>query len=341
MGRGGDNTQTPASGKAPAGPRTEFFWDDGPEPHCVRKAKILKAHPEVNSLMGPCPNTKYQVALVVSLQIAMAYAMSGTPWWLLAPVAWLVGGVASCNLQLAMHEISHNLAFKSPRANRLLSLLANLPLGVPAAISFRKYHLEHHKYQGHDVVDVDIPTEWEGVFFTSPARKFLWCLMQPLFYAFRPLVTNPKPLVEFEALNAVVQIAFDAAVWYMWGFKGLAYLLLSTLLGMGVHPTAFHFISEHCVFDQGFETYSYYGPLNVVMYNVGYHNEHHDFPNIPGSRLPRLKKMAPEYYDTIPSHTSWSKVYVDFIFRTDICPFSRVKREPTDATKAARDKKAA
>ena len=103
-----------------------------------------------------------------------------------------------------MHEISHNLAFKgtpAPRyshadpllpsaassrltsppgrlpgmfANRVLSIIANLPLGIPAAISFRKSHLEHHRYQGHDVVDVDVPCEWEGWFFVSAPRKFLW-----------------------------------------------------------------------------------------------------------------------------------------------------------------------
>jgi len=208
-----------------------------------------------------------------------------------------------------------------------------LPLGIPAAISFRKYHMEHHRYQGHDVVDVDVPCEWEGWFFVSAPRKFLWCMLQPAFYALRPVFTNPKPMLQMEAANIAVQIAFDVAIFRTCGLKGLMYLVAGTLLGMGIHPTAYHFISEHCVFVEGYETYSYYGWLNAIMYNVGYHNEHHDFPNVPGSRLYKVKAAAPEFYDNLPYHTSWWKVYYEYLTRPDINPFARVKRAPTEATK--------
>merc|ERR1711966_109848 len=99
--------------------------------------------------------------------------------------------------------------------------------------------------------------------------------------------------------------AFDLAVVHVWGIGSLLYLVMGTLLGMGLHPVAGHFIAEHYVMNEGQETYSYYGPLNWLAFNVGYHNEHHDFLNIPGSRLPALYKAAPEFYDNLVKTESW------------------------------------
>ena len=71
------------------------------------------------------------------------------------------------------------------------------------------------------------------------------------------------------------------------------------------------------------ETYSYYGPLNWVMFNMGFHNEHHDFPMVAWSRLPQLYRMAPEFYRTLFAYQSYTRLVVKFIFDKEISPFSR------------------
>merc|ERR1712129_651921 len=76
----------------------------------------------------------------------------------------------------------------------------------------------------------------------------------------------------------------------------------------------------------GFWGYSYYGCLNYVNFNVGYHNEHHDFPKIAWSRLPRVREIAPEWDEHLPHHDSYCAVIWNFITDHNIGPWSRVKR---------------
>lgn len=83
--------------------------------------------------------TKYVVAFVVSLQIFCGYLLKDTSFWSWKfwALAYVVGATANQNTFLAIHEISHNLAFRSPLANRLFAIFANLPIGLPYSASFR------------------------------------------------------------------------------------------------------------------------------------------------------------------------------------------------------------
>ncbi len=60
--------------------------------------------------------------------------------------AYIVGATGNQALFLAIHEISHNLAFKSPLANRFLAMFANLPIGIPYSAAFRVRILFWTKY---------------------------------------------------------------------------------------------------------------------------------------------------------------------------------------------------
>jgi sphingolipid delta-4 desaturase len=145
-----------------------------------------------------------------------------------------------------------------------------------------------------------------------------------VFYGLRPVLLKPLPVTRWEVLNWTVQMSFNIFVLTQWGPKAMLYFVLGALLGTGVHPLSGHFL-EHLEVVTGQETYSYYGLLNKLTYNVGYHNEHHDFPQIPGSRLPQLNKLIPEY-NKMPHFNNWPKVLFDFVVNTNTSLFCRVKR---------------
>ena len=319
----------------------KFFWTYTEEPHRTRRQAIIKAHKDVLQLCGPEPLTKYLVLLVVALQLTCACALRSTPimswpFWL---TAYVVGATANQNLFLAIHEISHNLAFRTPIYNRLLAVFANLPIGVPYSAGFRQYHLTHHKSLGVDGLDTDLPTAFEAVFLDSLLGKAFFCTFQLLFYAIRPMFVYSVPFGLIHYCNIAAQVVVDYLIVRCWGWNAMTYLLLSSLLAGSIHPCAAHFIAEHYVFARSTvkgakmpkevpipETFSYYGPLNILTYNVGYHNEHHDFPAIPWTRLPKLFVTAREFYEPLPCHKSWPLVLWQFILDKEVGLWCRVKR---------------
>lgn len=305
----------------------DFTWMANEEPHRSRRAEILKKHPEIKRLYGHEWRTKYMVAATVLLQTALAVAMRNTSWPLFLAVIYIVGATANHSLFLAIHEWSHNLGFKNPSHNQIASAFANVPIGIPYSASFKPYHMDHHRNQGVHGLDTDIPHPTEAnIIQNRTPLKVLYMLTQLAFYAIRPTVIKPLKPTAIMAFNLIVQLSYDALLYHFFGFNALLYLLLSTFICGSFHPTAGHFLSEHLEVVRGVETYSYYGPLNYVTYNVGYHNEHHDFPFVPWSRLPEVKRIAKEFYDPLPVCESWVGIIGRYVMDPKLGAYSRVKR---------------
>lgn len=320
--------------------RKDFIWDENAEPHSSRRKMILEKHPEIRSLFGPDPRIAYMTLVLATTQIVIAYYIRNAESWLFYVVAHVIGGTISHMLSLGCHELSHNNAFDSTILNVLTGCFANFGQGLPSAETFKKYHLEHHRAQGLDGIDVDLPTELEARLIKGPILKFLFLSTQPLFYALRPVLVYPKAAGKYELLNQVSVIVFDVVLIYYWGIYAWLYLFSSTMLGLTFHPVAGHFISEHYMTSEETkqETFSYYGSLNVFAFNVGYHNEHHDFPRISGYRLPQVKKIAPEYYDNLEVCPSWSGILWKFVMEPSMGPFARTKRHRQTTTTAVHRK---
>ena len=91
---------------------------------------------------------KWKVAVAIAVQVSMSWLVSGMAWGWMLVLAYTIGGIINHSMTLAMHEVSHNLAFVKPKWNRIFGMVTNLPLGLPAFVSFKRYHMEHHQYQG-------------------------------------------------------------------------------------------------------------------------------------------------------------------------------------------------
>jgi len=314
----------------------DFFARQEEEPHAERKKKILQDHPEIKELFGPEPMTKYLVVATVALQVYMAYLVRDWSWPYFLAAVYIVGATANHSLFLAIHEMSHNLGGKALWVSQAIAMVANMPICIAYSVTFKPYHMQHHRCQGDDGIDTDIPTELEAWLVTKTAtcwldhtlRKAIFMFFQIFGYALRPMMMKPElvPKDLTIVINWIVVLAFDAIIYYNLGVNAILYMLLSTFFAGSIHPTAGHFIAEHYVFEGKVETYSYYGPLNIFAYNVGYHNEHHDFPNIAWTRLPRVREVAPEYYDHLPQCKSWFGTILYYIFDDRISPYSRVKK---------------
>lgn len=318
--------------------KRDFFWGHDDEPHATRRTQILKAHPEMKALMGHEWRTKYMVAATLALQVFMAWLTLEWRWPAYLAAIYVVGATANHSLFLAIHELSHNLGARSIWANKLIAMMANMPIGVPYCITFKPYHMEHHRYQGVEHKDTDIPSLLECYVITDTTfgyvdhtvRKAIFMFLQIFGYALRPMCIKPElvPTSDpFLWLNWAVQVTFDLSLIYFFGLKVILYLLLSTFFAASIHPTAGHFLAEHYVMEGETETYSYYGPLNRLTYNVGFHNEHHDFPNISWKNLPKVREVAPEFYNDLPQCKSWPGTILRYIFDNSISPYSRVKRQ--------------
>src|SRR6478752_1463190 len=201
----------------------DFSWSSDPEPHAERRRRMLELYPQIKQLYGPCPRTKYICTALVLAQLGLAFALRDAPWWLLVLVAYGVGGVINQALLLAIHELSHNLAFRRPWHNRAFAVFVNLPVGVPVAETFRYYHLLHHTHQGDERLDTDLPTAFEARVVQGRLCKVLWLALQGFAYALRPLFVHPKKPSLAELGNLLVVLGVDLAVYHFWGCKALAY----------------------------------------------------------------------------------------------------------------------
>jgi sphingolipid delta-4 desaturase len=311
----------------------EFMTVDYAEPHLARGRRLLRKHPEIAKLFGRNPWTLAIATFCSAAQIgiAIALARTGQPWWVMLLVAFVVGAFfCNCN-SAAIHDAAHDRVSRSRFINELTAWIANLPDIIPVGSSFRVYHLKHHRFQGDPEFDADMASEAEASLYgNSFLGKLAWQFTFPIIQSLRTgrFVRNGRIsfVTPWVLANWVVQFSVDALiVWYA-GPWALFYLAASFVFSLGPHPVGARYVQEHFIFHRNQETTSYYGPLNWVTLNVYHHNEHHDFPAVPWSRLPEVRRLAPEVYDQLHAHTSLTRLWFKFLTDPTISLHRRIVR---------------
>lgn len=64
---------------------------------------------------------------------------------------------------------------------------------------------------------------------------------------------------------------------------------------------------------------------------MGFHTEHHDLPTVPWNRLPKLTRVAPEFYDKLATHSSYSRLLWSFVVEGSPAINARLVRIVEDA----------
>lgn len=115
----------------------DFLWVETDEPHASRRREILAVHPEIKELFGPDSWAFPKIVAAVGIQIWAATLLNDASLLQITVVAYFFGSFLNHNLFLAIHELSHNLAFSTPIYNRLLGILLTFQLVFPCLLLFK------------------------------------------------------------------------------------------------------------------------------------------------------------------------------------------------------------
>jgi sphingolipid delta-4 desaturase len=296
--------------------------------HRHRGRALVRAHPELLALMGPRPVTALWIAAVATAQLVLAAFLARYPWWAWLGGAYVIGAVLNLALWTLLHECTHDLVFKRKRANCWLGIVAGLPVGLPVASAFRNGHLLHHRHPDDPLLDLDVPSAWEARWTGRSAwRKATWLLFGAALQAARSFRVKDRAIYDrWYVATLATQAAFNVLVIYAFGWQALAYLLAATAFAVGLHPLGGRLLQEHYPIDGGPPTASYYGPLNRLVFNAGYHNEHHDLMRVPWMNLTKLRRTAPEFYRDLPAHRSWTALLLRFVRDPSLGPDCRLAK---------------
>jgi len=105
------------------------------------------------------------------------------PLWFVLLNSYVIAATLNHTLYICVHDLTHhNTLF-----NKIMSVLCNVPTGVPSAMGFGRFHAEHHLFFSDREKDTDLPFPIESQrSVTYKWYKFFFYGLIECFYALRP-----------------------------------------------------------------------------------------------------------------------------------------------------------
>lgn len=277
------------------------------------------------------------------LQIIAAFVLfySYPAWWTYILLALFVSA-RQYALLILLHDAQHTLLHPDKRINRWLAVWAiAAPCGT-VFVNSQRTHLAHHQFLGDSANDPDYPLYCSGdprpkrsvrdllkLYGGQIAGLKLFSLVlgreekhggtaAAIRADWRALLEKVWPLL---TVQGVFFITFTA-IFGWWGYFALWLLPLATL---SVFYNDFRIFCEHSNPDGRCDTpdclmISYISnPVERFFFapnHMNYHAEHHLFPYVPHSRLPKLRALlqeCPEYQSAIQWRRSYLRHAADYL----------------------------
>ena len=277
--------------------------------------------------------------------------------------AFLIGQIVYHSAASLIHETCHKLIFRTPRAKRAFDLgLEAILTSYGKQLTYQHQHVtSHHPFIGdyerdYEHEDICALQARQHVRRTHPVtqrcltlltlffhalplgfmlgdmilpRLYAWASGRPVadpvtrFTGTRPTSRDMHPFIAVSLISNLAMLALLgpwALLYHLWSLSFFLGKLGISNLGQS--------LSEHPGTDDENPTRSTYGPINWILFNTGYHNEHHSFPNVAWTRLPTLHRIAPEVFHAT-SEKSYLAHWWDHI-RADFSPSRDLRLHETD-----------
>jgi sphingolipid delta-4 desaturase len=319
--------------------------------HNEMRKRVIENHPDVLKLAGPDWRTAVAGVGLLGIHWTTIYFVAQTNLLIVFVVALCFGQFVYHSALTLVHESAHRLVVRDKRGKLAFDLLLEAILtSFSRQLTYQHNHITSHHphlgdyegdYEHEDMCQVlarrksraenprlqRLLTLGQLCLHLLPYGFITERLVMPRYLANKAgLAKQDKirdigatmPSIGERRLFALFSLCIHVFIFVTFGFLGWLYHVWTMSLAMGRAgiTTNGQFLSEHPGDDTEHPTRSTYSWSNLFLFNTGYHNEHHTFPNVAWMKLPRLKRAAPETFNVANTRSYfrfwWDQVKSDF-----------------------------